>query len=362
MKWIQTYESFSYRSPKKIYVVYYQSIDDIGGSTDTDFNKKMNSMLINELFDEVVVLSEMTEKQCKDWIKTIKPNDFIYCHTAKPTHKTTARKNAILIYNALNHRDDINMFMNIGTYDSKIQFHKTYGNSSFLPKTFFTKEEAYSLNYPIVCKPDMASSGIGIKKFNSPEELKASKIHFDLYSEYIDHIREFRAIVLDGKIIYIVERINMDEKKNTIDTKKTKDRVSFVYIPQKVKEFPYLKKLQNVEKKLSSKLEVKQRVYSIDFFLTPDEDIKVIECNSRTQLGPYELALIYKNLVDVPYHLSQLIDQVVSSYLKEEKKTYAKQIKKTLIPIDYSYEDSEKSFIDNVNLYDASELLKVKKY
>ena len=73
MKWIQTYESFTYRSPKKIYVTYKNDISDLGGSTDTDFNKKMNSMLIHELFDEIVILSEMTEKECKDWIKNLIP-------------------------------------------------------------------------------------------------------------------------------------------------------------------------------------------------------------------------------------------------------------------------------------------------
>ncbi len=235
-----------------------------------------------------------------------------------------------------------------------------YDGAKFLPKTCFTKEEAIHLNYPIVCKPDNKSSGRGIEKFNSPEELKSSRVKFDVYSEYIDHIREFRALVLDDKIIYIAERINMNEKKNTIDTKKANDRVSFVYVPQDVKTFPYLRKLKNVEKQLSSKLEVKQRIYSIDFFLTPDEDIKVIECNTRTQLGPYELALIYKNLVDVPYHLSQLIDQVIYSYLKTEKKEYAQEIRKSLNPMNYEYKEPEKSFIDDVNLYDTKRLLKLK--
>jgi hypothetical protein len=360
MRYLQLFEDFTFRSPKKIYVTNKDSIDDIGGTTDTDFNKKMNSMLINELFDEIVVLSEMTEKECKDWIKTIKPNDFLFCHTSKPTYKSSERLNSTILYDSLNNRKDISMIMNIGTYNSKVQFHKTYKDYSFLPKTCFKKEEAYSLKYPIVCKPDYASCGIGIQKFNSPEELKASRYNFDVYSEYIDHIREFRGIVLDGKIVYIVERINMDDK-NTIDNKKTKDRVSFVYIPQDVKEFPYLRKLQNIEKKLSSELEVKQRIYSIDFFVTPDEEIKVIECNSRTQLGPYEFLIIYKNLVDVPYHHSQLIDQVVSAYLKAEKLKYEKQIKKSLIPINYDYKEHEKSFMDLVNLYDEKKLLKNKK-
>jgi hypothetical protein len=106
---------------------------------------------------------------------------------------------------------------------------------------------------------------------------------------------------------------------------------------------------------------VKQRIYSIDFFVTPDEEIKVIECNSRTQLGPYEFLIIYKNLVDVPYHHSQLIDQVVSAYLKAEKLKYEKQIKKSLIPINYDYKEHEKSFMDLVNLYDEKKLLKNKK-
>jgi hypothetical protein len=360
MKYIKLFEKFSFRSPKKIYVTYKNDISDLGGSTDTDFNKKMNSMLIHELFDEIVILSEMTEKQCKDWIKTLIPGDFLYCHTSKPVFNKGARENSAIVYDSLINKKDINIFMDLDTYGSKVHFHKLYDGAKFLPKTCFTKTEALELNYPVVCKPDSRSCGRGIQKFNSPEELKASKVEFDVYSEYIDHIREFRALVLDGKIFYISERINMDEKKNTIDTKKASDRVNFVYVPQDVKSFPYLRKLQNIEKKLSAGLDVKQRIYSIDFFLTPEEDIKVIECNSRTQLGPFELALIYTNLFDVPYHLSQLINQVIYSYLKAEKKEYAKQIKKSLIPIDYEYEEPEKTFIDNVNLYDSQKLLKRK--
>lgn len=361
MKWVQTYESFTFRSPKKYYVLYRDDIGSLGGATDTDLNKKMNSMLIHELFDEIVILDNMTPKEVKDWTKTIISGDWIFCHTTKPVFEKT-REKSVIIYDALIDRKDIYFFMDLDTYNSKVHFHKLYGDAYFLPKTVFTKEDAYDLNYPIVCKPDDRSCGRGIEKFNSKEELKRSKAKFDVYSEYIDNIREFRALILDGKVFYIAERINMFKNKHNIDTKSAEDRVKFVYVPQKVKEFPYLRKIQNVEKRLSEKLKVKQRIYSIDFFLTPDEDIKVIECNSRSQLGPYELLLIYSNIMEVPYHLSKLIDQVIYSYLKSEKKAYAKEIKKSLIPIDYDYEEPDKSFLKDVDLYDTNQLLKAKRY
>ena len=361
MKWTQTYESFTFRSPKKYYVIYNDDINRLGGTTDTDLNKKMNSMLIHELFDELVVLDNMTPKEVKEWTKTIISGDFIFCHTTKAVFEKTKEK-CNIIYDILINRKDIYLFMELDIYRSKVHFHELYGDAYFLPKTVFTKKDAYELNYPIVCKPDSLYYGMGIEKFNSKEELKNSKVKFDVYSEYIDNIREFRALVLDGKVIYIAERINMFKDKYNIDTKSAEERVKFVYVPQKVKEFPYLRKIKIIEKRLSEKLKIKQQIYSIDFFLTPDKDIKVIECNSRSQLGPYELLVIYSNIVDVPYHLSKLIDQVVYSYFKNEKKAYAKEIKKSMIPLDYDYEEPDKSFMKDVDLYDPIKLLKAKRY
>ena len=358
MKWILTLESFLSRLPKRYFVKYSDDMNDLSGM-ETTLNFKIMDVLVKELFDEVIILEEMTMPQINDWINSLQSDDVVWSYSSRfieEHYKKINEKNKVLnyVFKKLSRKKGIKFLMNDTFTKSKIDYYNMFKDHEFMPKTCFSKEEALeTLTFPIVAKPDAGSRGFGIKKFKTKEEFKSSRLKFDLYSEYVEHICEFRVFILHGKVIYIVERIPKYENKNNIDSKSKDDVIKFVYIAQEIVGFPYLRKIQNVVKTIDEKLGSHvNAVYSIDIFITPDEKVKVIESNSKSQLGPYEFMEICKNLYDAPYHINILMEKIKNLYIGNEYKEFKEQIKKSVHPISYkTYEvdDELLKFIDTYN-------------
>lgn len=100
--------------------------------------------------------------------------------------------------------------------NSKVQFHKLMNTYDFVPKTVFSKEDAADLNFPVIAKTDRGSKGEGVKVVKSKEELSSLGDEFQVYSEKFDLDKEFRAISIKGKIVFIAERIPINDKANSL--------------------------------------------------------------------------------------------------------------------------------------------------
>ena len=250
MKWLQAYESFKNDNPKKYFIIYNRDIPPISGR-DSSINYKMNNMLISNIFDDIIILTETSLNQIQDWLKTINPGDMIfsYNNNSLRTYEklNPSQKKLKYIAETLRRKKDIKFWINDSFTRSKTDYYNLLKNYDFMPKTCFSKKEALeTLNFPIVAKPEGGSLGIGIQKFNTKGEFEKTRYRFDVFSEYVKHKAEFRVLVLNGKIIFVVERINEFSDKNNIDHKTKNSEVMHIYVPQNMDTFPYLKKIQKV--------------------------------------------------------------------------------------------------------------------
>lgn len=363
MKWILTLESFISRIPRRYFVKYSDSLSEMSGM-ETSLNFKIMNVLIKELFDEIIILEEMTMGEINDWINSLQTDDVVWSYSSRffnknySNHKNKKIEVLNYVFKKLSRKKGIKFQMNDTFTKSKTDYYNIFKDYEFMPKTCFSKEEALeTLTFPIVAKPDDGSKGFGIKKFKTKEEFKSSRLKFDLYSEYVEHICEFRVFVLHGKVIYIVERIPKYEDKNNIDSKSKDDIIKFAYIPQEIVGFPYLRKIQNVAKTIDEKLGSHvNAVYSIDLFITPDEKVKVIESNSKSELGPYEFMEICKNLYDTPYHINILMEKIKNLYIGNEYKEFKEQIKKSVHPISYKTYEVDDELLKFINSYNSKKL------
>lgn len=109
-----------------------------------------------------------------------------------------------------------NLPENLVNANSKVEFHKKTNGLDFVPKSVFTKEEAASLKFPVIAKPSGGSKGEGIEVFKTKEDLDKSEGKFDVFSEKFDLKREFRVISIKGDLVFIAERIPMNDKANSL--------------------------------------------------------------------------------------------------------------------------------------------------
>ena len=101
---------------------------------------------------------------------------------------------------------------NLSNAFSKINFHKKTEGLPFIPKTVFSKQEANALTFPIIAKTEKGSKGVGVQQFKTKEDLASSKDEYAVFSEKFDLKKEFRCLCVKGDVIFIAERIPMNEK------------------------------------------------------------------------------------------------------------------------------------------------------
>lgn len=170
---------------------------------------------------------------------------------------------------------------------NKVEFHKTFDSSKFVPKTVFNAKDAESLKFPVIAKPSEGKSAKGIKKFDTVDDLKKSEEKFDVFCEAIDIVDEYRCFCFKDSIIEINKRV----KNSNVDFLKNSETVTdFVY--EKVENYDSQKKLESLMKDCGKKVNLE--FYSIDFAEDSKGNLHLIEMNSRTGMGSDKMTKLYR--------------------------------------------------------------------
>lgn len=182
----------------------------------------------------------------------------------------------------------------------KTLFAETFGSNEWLPKTVFSRKEAIdgAVGFPVIAKIKNGHSGIGIKKFDTPEELTASTDKFDLFCQYIDFVKEYRVVFCKDKIIIVNERVPTIDDNRSITTKETDERISFTYVYQDQNVIPaeFTDRLHAICKDIKKGLDLD--LWSLDVVVDKSGVIYVMETSSATGLGSVKMCEIYKAIYE----------------------------------------------------------------
>jgi len=237
------------------------------------------------------------------------------------------------------------------------------------PKTVFSVKDAKAkLKFPIVGKPNNGHSGIGIVKFDTPEDLekfvndpKNSEFKFDLYSECVDFDREFRFIFFEDILFSVSERIKKrDGTGRDINDKKVDEEVEFSYVQQDYNILPFLGTVKKLAKKANETLEC--TTFSIDCFLTKTGEIKIIEFNAGTGLDAYEFICNYEAIMQyynkpIDFFDQREIQQLKNTYLWRYNQRFNKEIKNSMCPLPHKIYDIDlfSDLIDHPEKYEFTD-------
>lgn len=199
---------------------------------------------------------------------------------------------------------------------SKKHFHDFIGQDDNLPKTVYTQKEAFNLNFPIIAKPSNGHSGLGIKIFYSPDELKKNNLEqFDIFSEYIDKKEEHRFFNYKGKQIFWMERKPLNKKakngKGEVD-----EKMMFQYIKKNVNYIP--DDIKQVLKKFCDKLKDLPFI-CLDVLRDKNDKIYVIESNAQPGVPFDSTVVIYKEIFKDFYGrpVNEETEFILNQYSKE---------------------------------------------
>lgn len=219
----------------------------------------------------------------------------------------------------------------------KVKFYKTFADSDFIPKSVYRIDDIEELELPIIAKPAEGYSAQGIEKFDSYEDARKSDLKFDVWQEAKDIDREFRAFVMDSKIIHISERITNLSNDMSVGKKDADEKIDLVYIDQIIDEFPHLEQIEKIKEVLAK--EVRLEFYAIDIILDTDGKIWIPEINGAPGIGPSMFYNIYKAWVKMAYgqDLKQPsedeLQRVANNHREKMKQTYPKEYKNSLMPL-----------------------------
>jgi hypothetical protein len=171
----------------------------------------------------------------------------------------------------------------------KSKFYKLFEDSKFIPKAAYNVDDAATLKFPVIGKPDKGHSGSNIEIFETEKDLRNSKSKFANFSEAKDLDREYRVMVLKGNIISIYERVS--KKGDPIKDKKRDEYVDFAYVKQDLSKLDFLNGLNNIIKEIRTK--VKLGVWSVDLMIEKNNDLWVAEINSASGLTADRIAEVY---------------------------------------------------------------------
>jgi len=201
---------------------------------------------------------------------------------------------------------------------NKDNFAKLFKGATWLPKTVFTREEAIegAVGFPVIAKPKDGHSGLGIEKFDTPEELKKSKNSFDLYCQYIDISQEYRILFCRQKIVLINERVPTIEDKLSVKTKSAKDKISFTYVYQDLQKVDpaFIRKVMEIFYDIKQKIGLD--LWALDLVVDKHGKMWVMETSSSTGLGSAKMAEVYKAVYEDFYGTVLPDDFLQEIYLK----------------------------------------------
>lgn len=236
---------------------------------------------------------------------------------------------------------------NIADVASKKNTHEILAGNEWMVKACFDVNQIDDvLGWPMVAKKDFLHSGLGIKKYKSKKDLLSSGINYDLFTEFIDYKYEFRSIFHENDLIYISQRIPKLETKIDINTKGQNDTMDFVYVAQDISKLEFRDEIAEIGKYCRKQFE-NLEIFSIDFFITKDKKIKVIELNTMSGLDPYRRLMLYEFLyaktfnMQLSYQRKALIEDLRNIFLNSEYKSFKKEIDSSVAPVNYNIPDSK---------------------
>ena len=216
----------------------------------------------------------------------------------------------------------------------KVKFYKTFGSNNFIPKCVYNLEDIEELELPIIAKPKGGFSAQGIEKFDSYEDARKSDLEFDVWQEGKEIDREFRAFVMDGKIIHIAERITNTENDMSVGKKDSDEKIDLIYVDQDMDKFPHLEEVERIKEELGES--VKLEFYNIDLMLDKDGKLWVPEINGAPGIGPSMFATIYEEWVKMAYgqdlreETKEELQSIAREHREKMKQTYPKEYKSSL--------------------------------
>jgi len=237
---------------------------------------------------------------------------------------------------------------------SKVEFAKIFKGKDWLPKTVFNRDEAINgqVGFPVIAKIEDGHSGLGIKKFDTKEDLekepktftlRGDERTFDLYSQFINFDREYRCIFIDGKCVIVNERVDNIKEDKSIRTKKLNQKLKFIYVEQDFDKIPkeWLEKVNKIAKEISK--EIPLEAWSLDIIVDKEGKIWVCEINSATGLGSGKLCKYYMTIYENFYKKQlpqEFKDELFTNFISQgyiqfwpEKK---KEIESSPWAIDYA--------------------------
>lgn len=241
----------------------------------------------------------------------------------------------------LHKHKDATIFNQLEDYSisaNKKVFQKELGdNIKCVPKAVYSVDDIEELELPIIAKPGEGKSAEGIEKFDTYEDVRKSKLEFDIWTECKDLDKEFRAFIMNGEIILIAERITNTKNDMSVGKKDVNEKIDLVYIDQDLENFPHLDKIKKIQKQLETK--VKLDFYNIDLMLDKDEVLWVPEINGAPGIGPSQFRTIYSAWLKmaynktIPKNVDDELKEIEVSHRKEMAKEYPKEYKSSLKPI-----------------------------
>lgn len=221
--------------------------------------------------------------------------------------------------------------------DKKL-FYQTFPDTNFIPKTVYSLDDIENLELPIIAKPSQGYSAQGIEKFDTYEEAKESKSEFDVWQEGKDIDREFRAFVMDKKIIHIAERITNASNDMSVGKKGIDEKIDLVYFDQNLETFEHIDRINEIMEVLNEK--VKLEFYNIDLILDKSGALWVPEINGAPGIGPSMFLSIYKSFqkmalgIDISKECEAELQEIANKHRSLMAKEYPKEYESSLDPID----------------------------
>ena len=221
--------------------------------------------------------------------------------------------------------------------DSKVLFNKTFEDNDYIPKTVYSLKDIEELELPIIAKPDNDHSAKGIEKFDSYEDAKKSNLKFDLWSEAKELTKEFRAYIVDSKIVAMTERIANQNNDKSVGKKDANEKIDLVYIDIDLDKFELLDDVEKIRKSLETKTNLD--FYVIDLMLDKENNLWVPEINGAPGITPGTFYDIYKAWIKMAYkkdiELSddKELSEIKDEYIKKISEVYPREYKKATNPL-----------------------------
>lgn len=226
----------------------------------------------------------------------------------------------------------------------KIKFAKAAAKFDWLPKTCFSKEDAVNgdVGFPVIAKIKDGHSGLGIQKFDTAEELEASKDKFDIFCQFIDFAREYRVMFCRDKIFIINERVPRIEDDRSIKTKTADEKISFTYVYQDQNKVDpkFIENVLSICKDVKTFLDLD--LWALDIVVDKKGKMWIMETSSATGLGSVKMCEVYKAMYEDFYGeplSDEFLEDIYLKYVVPGHQNYYPKFKKEIDssqwPMDY---------------------------